>query len=453
MNPPTAWRSRRSSRGVEVRRSSSTPPSREDLEGRHGRDVSAIICSGCSPNICWVAEMETESGGERPPAMTDVARAAAVSHQTVSRVINGHPNVRLATRERVFAAIEKLGYQPNLAARALASGRSTQLGLVTLNTMLLGPVATLYAVELAARAAGYSVSVTSVHSIDRGSLSDSLTRLVQQSVAGVIIIAPVASRDSALEALPPELPAVVVEADPLQTSQPSRSTSSRAPVLRPGTCSIWGIGRWFISRVRRTGSRLSSARSAGGERSKKRRAEIPQVISGDWSAQSGYDAGRVLVNARGVTAVFVANDNMALGLFRALSEHGRCVPRDISVVGFDDDPGAGFFTPPLTSVRQDFAEMGRRSVELLLRQVEDDARRVEHVTLVPELVLRESTAPPPTHSAHSGGGSPGTPRDARARFLLRRVFSRRLGRRWRAPLLGPSPRRPVARAGRNARVA
>ena len=400
-----------------------------------------------------MAEMETESGGERPPAMTDVARAAAVSHQTVSRVINGHPIVRLATRERVFAAIEKLGYQPNLAARALASGRSTQLGLVTLNTMLLGPVATLYAVELAARAAGYSVSVTSVHSIDRGSLSDSLTRLVQRSVAGVIIIAPVASRDSALEALPRELPAVVVEADPLHDI--SAVTVDQLQGARLATRHLLDLGHrtvvhiagpkdWIEAQQREIGWRRA-LEEAG--------AEIPQVISGDWSARSGYDAGRVLVNARGVTAVFVANDSMALGLFRALSEHGRCVPRDISVVGFDDDPGAGFFTPPLTSVRQDFAEMGRRSVELLLRQVEDDARRVEHVTLVPELVLRESTAPPPTHSVDSGGGSPGTPRDARARFLLRRVFSRRLGRRWRAPLLGPSPRRPVARAGRNARVA
>ena len=108
--------------------------------------------------------------------MTDVAKAVGVSHQTVSRVLNGHPNVRPATRERVLAAIKELGYQTNLAARALASGRSTQLGLVTLNTMLLGPVATMYAVEQAARAAGYSVSVTSVRSIDRRSLSESLAR-------------------------------------------------------------------------------------------------------------------------------------------------------------------------------------------------------------------------------------------------------------------------------------
>jgi DNA-binding LacI/PurR family transcriptional regulator len=327
--------------------------------------------------------------------MTDVAKAAAVSHQTVSRVLHGHPNVRPGTRERVLAAIEQLGYQPNLAARALASGRSTQLGLVTLNTMLLGPVATLYAVEQAARAAGYSVSVTSVRSIDRRSLSDSLTRLVQQSVAGVIIIAPVASRDSPLEALPSELPAVVVEADPLQdisavaVDQRQGAYLATRHLLDLGHRTVFHIAgpKDWIEAQQRVIGWTTALQDAS--------AEIPQVISGDWSAQSGYDAGRVLANAREVTAVFAANDNMALGLFRALSEHGRSVPKDVSVVGFDDLPEAGFFTPPLTSVRQDFAEMGRRSVELLLRQVVGDAHGVEHIWLRPELVLRESTAPPP----------------------------------------------------------
>ncbi len=326
--------------------------------------------------------------------MTDVARAAAVSHQTVSRVLNGHPNVRPATRERVLAAIEQLGYRPNLAARALASGRSTQLGLVTLNTMLLGPVATMYAVELAARSAGYSVSVTSVRSIDRHSLSESVSRLVQQAVAGVIIIAPVASRDSALDALPPDLPAVVVEADPESAvsavTVDSRLGASLATrhLLELGHRTVFhicGPRDWIEAQQRVVGWR-TTLEQAG--------APVPEVIVGDWSAQSGYDAGRVLAALPQATAVFAANDNMALGLLRALSELGRAVPRDISIVGFDDIAEAGFFTPPLTSVRQDFAEMGRRSVELLLRQVETGARSVEHIMLAPELVLRESTAPP-----------------------------------------------------------
>lgn len=326
--------------------------------------------------------------------MTDVARAAAVSHQTVSRVLNGHPNVRPATRERVLTAIEQLGYRPNLAARALASGRSNQLGLVTLNTMLLGPIATLYAVEQAARSSGYSVSITSVRSIDRQSLSESVERLLQQAVAGVIIIAPVASRDSALDALPPELPAVVVEADPESAisavTVDSRLGASLATrhLLELGHRTVFHISgpQDFIEAQQRIAGWRQTLEQAG--------SPVPEVILGDWSAQAGYDAGHVLAGLPDVTAVFAANDNTALGLLRALSEHGRSVPGDISVVGFDDIAEAGFFTPPLTSVRQDFSEMGRRTVELLLRQIETGARSIEHITLPPELILRESTAPP-----------------------------------------------------------
>jgi DNA-binding LacI/PurR family transcriptional regulator len=326
--------------------------------------------------------------------MTDVAKAAAVSHQTVSRVLNGHPNVRPATRDRVLAAIDALGYRPNLAARALASGRSNQLGLVTLNTMLLGPIATLYAVEQAARSSGYSVSITSVRSIDRQSLSESVERLLQQAVAGVIIIAPVVSRDSALDALPPELPAVVVEADPESAisavTVDSRLGASLATqhLLELGHRTVFHISgpQDFIEAQQRIAGWRRTLEQAG--------SPVPEVILGDWSAQAGYDAGHVLAELPEVTAVFAANDNTALGLLRALSEHGRSVPGDISVVGFDDIAEAGFFTPPLTSVRQDFAEMGRRTVELLLRQIETGARSVEHITLPPELVLRESTAPP-----------------------------------------------------------
>jgi DNA-binding LacI/PurR family transcriptional regulator len=327
--------------------------------------------------------------------MTDVARAAAVSHQTVSRVLNGHPNVRPATRERVLAAIEQLGYRPNLAARALASGRSTQLGLVTLNTMLLGPIATLYAVEQAARSSGYSLSVTSVRSIDRQSLSESVSRLVAQAVAGVIIIAPVASRGSVLDALPPELPTVVVEADPESAVSAvtvdsqlgaSLATSHLLELGHKTVFHISGPRDWIEAQQRVIGWRATLERAG---------APVPEVILGDWSAQSGYDAGQVLAPLPEATAVFAANDNMALGLLRALSEQGRSVPGEISIVGFDDIAEAGFFTPPLTSIRQDFSEMGRRSVELLLRQVETGTRSVEHITLAPELVLRESTAPPP----------------------------------------------------------
>jgi DNA-binding LacI/PurR family transcriptional regulator len=333
----------------------------------------------------------------RAPAMTDVAKAASVSHQTVSRVLSGHPNVRPATRDRVLAAIEELGYRPNLAARALASGRSTALGLVTLNTTLFGPVATLYAVEQAARAAGYSMSISSVRSIDRNSLSEAVDMLVRQAVAGVIIIAPVATNDYALNALPPELPAVVVEADAepavsaVTVDQVGGAYLATRHLLDLGhrtVVHISGPADWIEARQRVTGWRRALDQAG---------ATVPEVIAGDWSARSGYEAGLALGAVPDVTAVFAANDNMALGLLRALDEQGRSVPGEVSVVGFDDTAESAFFKPPLTSIRQDFTEMGRRSVELLLSQIDAGARSVEHVMLTPELVTRESTASPAYH--------------------------------------------------------
>lgn len=326
--------------------------------------------------------------------MTDVAKAASVSHQTVSRVLNDHPNVHPATRARVLAAIEELGYRPNLAARALAKGRSNQLGLVTINTMLLGPVATLYAVEQAARSAGYSVSVISVRTIDRHSLTESVSRLQQQSVAGVVIIAPVVNSNTALAALPPDLSAVVVEADPEAAVSAVAVDSHLGAEM--ATRHLLELGHETVFHITGPMDYIEAHhRIAGWRRTLEQAgAPVPEVILGDWSAQSGYNAGKLLVTLPEATAVFAANDNMALGLLRAASEHGRSVPGDLSIVGFDDIAEAGFFSPPLTSIRQDFAEMGRRSVELLLREIETGVRSVEHVTLAPELVLRESTAPP-----------------------------------------------------------
>lgn len=122
---------------------------------------------------------------------------------------------------------------------------------------------------------------------------------------------------------------------------------------------------------------------------------VPPVARGDWSAESGYRAGLRIADEENCTAVFAANDQMALGLLRALRERGRAIPGDVSVIGFDDIPEAGSFMPPLTTVHQDFAEVGRLCVEGVLRRMRHD--EADHgTTLVPtRLVVRDSTAPPP----------------------------------------------------------
>lgn len=128
----------------------------------------------------------------------------------------------------------------------------------------------------------------------------------------------------------------------------------------------------------------------------------PPVVRGDWSAESGYRAGLELAAQEDCTAVFAANDQMALGLLRALHERGRRVPEDVSVIGFDDIPEASSFLPPLTTLHQDFAEVGRLCVQAVLRKMRRDGPQ-RGTTLVPtRLVLRDSTAPPPGGGAGEG---------------------------------------------------
>ena len=154
------------------------------------------------------------AGRPRAAVMTDVAKLAGVSHQTVSRVINGSPQVRPATRERVLAAMAELDYRPNSAARALVTGRSQTLGVVSFDTTLYGPASTLYAIERAAHDAGYFIMTVSLEALDRDSVLSAVDRLRLQGVDGILVIAPLKGAGEALVDLPRGLPLVAVEAGP-----------------------------------------------------------------------------------------------------------------------------------------------------------------------------------------------------------------------------------------------
>lgn len=330
----------------------------------------------------------------RPPAMTDVARLAGVSHMTVSRVLNDEASVRPATRARVRAAIEQLGYRRNVAARTLVTGRSQTLGVVMLNSTLYGPASTLNAIEQAASHDGYFVSVASLRSIDRSSVKEAVGRLIDQGVDGIIVVAPLTSAGPTLASLPREVPLVAVEGDP-ETDVPvvcvDQAESARMAtehLLAAGHRTVWhiaGPSDWLEARGRESGWR--AALEAAG-------AEVPPPLSGDWSPRSGFEAGQMLARIPEVTAVFVANDQMALGLLSAFRERGLSVPDDVSVIGFDDVPEAEFFTPALTTVRQDFPSVGRNSLRLLVDQIESGGSSRDRVVVKCELVIRESTAKP-----------------------------------------------------------
>jgi DNA-binding LacI/PurR family transcriptional regulator len=324
--------------------------------------------------------------------MADVAKLARVSHQTVSRVLHDSPHVSRETRERVLAAIRRLDYRPNSQAQALVTGRSRALGVVSFDTTLFGPASTLLAIEEAAHDAGYATSIAGLRSLNRASVIGAVQRLRDQGVDGIVVVAPQRSAVDALLHLPGDVPVVAVEAGPDDTvpvvavDQLAGAVAATRHLLDLGhrtVLHVAGPQDWLEAEQRIEGWR-SALRAAG--------ADEPKVIRGDWSARSGYEVGQELVRTSGATAVFVANDQMALGLLRALHEAGREAPRDLSVVGFDDIPEAAYFTPPLTTVRQDFAEVGRRCLHLLLGQIESGARAWSRVVVPAELVVRASTA-------------------------------------------------------------
>lgn len=324
--------------------------------------------------------------------MYDVARLAGVSHQTVSRVVNGSTQVRAETRRKVLAAMEKLDYRPNPVARALVTGRSRTLGLVTFDTALYGPASTLVGVERAAHAAGYFVSIVSLESLDRAEVDRAIERLHAMGVDGILVIAPHIAATSALQNLPSDLAVVAVAAGPeddvpvvaVDQYQGARLATEHLLALSHTTVHhVAGPADWIEAQRRIDGWR--DALDAVG-------AKGSTPLRGDWSPRSGYEIGHKLLDVTDLTAVFVANDQMALGLLRALREHGRSVPGDVSVVGFDDVPEAEFFFPPLTTIHQDFAEMGRRGLHLLLQELDGGERRPRRETVPATLIERASTA-------------------------------------------------------------
>jgi DNA-binding LacI/PurR family transcriptional regulator len=327
--------------------------------------------------------------------MADVGRLAGVSHQTVSRVINGNRHVRPETRRRVLAAMDELGYRPNLTARALATGRSNTLGVVSFDTTLHGPASTLFGIERAAHEAGYFIIVASMKALDRPSLTDAVERLRIQGVDGILVIAPLSSAAEALAFVPNDIPLVAVEAGPgdqipvVEVDQASGAAQATAHLLDLGHKTVWHIAGppEFLEAGRRLEAWRQTLEAAG--------VEPPPELIGDWSSRSGYELGQRLAADSDITAVFVANDQMALGVLRAMHERGRRIPADVSVIGFDDVPEAAYFLPPLTTVRQDFIELGNRALRLMLKTIEYGEQPSGGASVPPELIVRASTGPPP----------------------------------------------------------
>ena len=327
----------------------------------------------------------------RRPAGTDVASRAGVSQKTVSRVMNGERHVKDEVRLRVLRAAAELGYRRNNAARALTSGRTRRIGVVSLGSTLHGPASMLFELERTARGIGYSLSVVATFEGDPMGVAGAVDSLIAEGVDGIVLSEPIDEGEKVrLRADVPILslgrfpgligPGVITTAE----DGPAAGRMATEHLLGLGHATVWHVAgpqRWWSARDRLEGWR---AALHGARRT------VPPWIEGDWSPASGHAAGSRLARLSEVTAIFVANDDMAIGVLRALADAGRAVPDDVSVIGMDDIPSAAYLSPPLTTIRQDFGALARQGLERLVSHLEAETAE-EHTEPPVCLVVRRST--------------------------------------------------------------
>ncbi len=332
---------------------------------------------------------------DRPgrPNIRQVASVAGVSHMTVSRVLNDYPGIRDVTRQRVLDAIEQLNFRPNSAARALATHRNRRIGVLLEGTSAFGPTSALRCLELAAGKSEYSVTSVTINPEDGATPQWAADQLVAQGVDAICVIAPRSSSVAALRKVVVGLPILVIksDADPhgltLSVDQGMGTGLVVDHLVQLGHRDILHVSGpldWLDARVR---ERAFQARCKAWH--------LPErpIVVGDWTAEFAYDFARGLKRRPEYTAIFAANDETALGLIHGFTERAIHVPEELSIVGFDDIPLAAHFLPPLTTVRQDFHEMGARALDMLVAAVE--GKETPRQSRVPvELVVRQSTAAP-----------------------------------------------------------
>jgi DNA-binding LacI/PurR family transcriptional regulator len=361
---------------------------------------AALHVAALDPRVV-IGHTKQVPAADRTPNIRDVARLAGVSHQTVSRALNDSPSLRAGTRERVLHAIEQLGYRPNQAARALSSKRSRLIGVLSTQTGHYGPSKSVQAIESAARDAGYQLTVSNIAADSSDGIRAGLDALVLQRVEAIVVVAPQLRTVEAIRDLSIDVPFVTLEATGLDqvhglsVDQVGGARLAVRHLVRLGherIAHVSGPLDWVEARARVAGYEAELAASG--------LAALP-VLEGDWTAEAGFRLGRELLDPSRLggqdapTAVFAANDQLALGLLHAASTLHLAVPREVSIVGFDDMPEAAHFLPPLTTVRQDFTEIGRRAMARLVAAL-GGVEAPPDALIHPELVVRESTSPPAT---------------------------------------------------------
>ena len=338
----------------------------------------------------------------RQVTISQVAKEAGVSSQTVSRVINNRPEITSETRQHVQNVIKRLGYQPNAIARSLSQRRSHTLGIVTSSLEYYGPSHILIGVEQGANQQGLSILLNLLHQPESENIGGIVNSLISRQVEGIIWAVPEISNNRSwfrerLSEL--AVPVIFLSTQPrddlnvVEIDNRNGGFLATQHLLERGYRKIGLIAgplTWWAANERRLG--WQDALVAAG---------VPfgdsQIVEGNWSAESGeHGLHNLLKKFPDVEAIFACNDQMALGLMRAARSLGKRIPEDLAVVGFDDIPESAFYYPPLTTIRQDLYELGHMAVQAFIRirdaeQKGETIPEPQAVWLQPQLIVREST--------------------------------------------------------------
>lgn len=333
----------------------------------------------------------------RRVSMNDVAAHAGVSQKTVSRVVNGEPHVREEIQRRVRASIKELGFRPNAAARSLVTRRTKRVGVVAFGSAIYGPRAVLSSVESVARADGYALSVLRTETTSPREVQAAVDSLLDEGVEGIVLYEPLNLGDGVLEVA--EHIAVLTIGSLGLTGRPDELVIGvdEFDGGRQATQHLLDLGHSTVHHIAGPAGWIASERRSSGWRDALTHAGIrpPDVVAGDWSPRSGFEAMTALLDDTECTAVFVANDHMAIGAISAIEQSGRAVPGDISVVGFDDLDIAPYLSTPLTTMRQEFDAFARLGMDLLIRAIDGNPPSVVHELVPTSLEIRATSGPSP----------------------------------------------------------
>jgi len=327
------------------------------------------------------------------PTIRDVARQAGVSHQTVSRVINGSEDVLPETRALVEAAIEQMGFRPSAIARSMARGQTHTLACISPNLTDYTFASVIEGAQTEARQHKYFILSSSAS--DPQSFHELIDELIgHRRVDGLIVINPYS--DERFEYIPRDFPVVFVGARSHDETICSVSLDDEN-LAYEATHHLLSLGHTRIALI--TGPMeedCSQDRTEGYQRAL-REAGIPfdetMIVEGDWSATSGQSALLSFVEqGRAPTAVFAQNDRMAMGVLHAARDVNLKVPTQLAVIGVDDMPLASYFDPPLTTMRQDMPLIGQKATRMLLDIIENKQTPARHLKLPAQLVVRHSTS-------------------------------------------------------------